>query len=351
MTPHGSTRPDASLPPADDAVAAEPAPPGAPGHAEELDELADVVSELRPGGRELDEEVLVDGLPAWRQGYPYDAKLSRREYERTKRLLQIELIKLQAHVKDSGLKIAVLFEGRDAAGKGGAIKRFMEHLNPRGARVVALTVPTPQERSQWYFQRYVAHLPSAGEIVLFDRSWYNRAGVERVMGYCSPTEYLNFMRETPDFERMLVHSGLHLVKLWFSVSPGEQAVRFAARSKDPVRQWKLSPTDLASLDKWDAYTAAKETMFFHTDTGDAPWTVVKSNDKKRARLEAMRVLLSQVDYPGKDHVLVGQPDPRIVGPADQVHEDDEDPARHFPPLSPGEPSAAPPSARAERLLR
>jgi len=314
------------------AVADVPAPRGFPGHAEELDEIVELGEALRPEGRELDDQTTADGLPAWRQGYPYDVKLGRREYERTKRRLQIELLKLQAHVRDTGQKIAVLFEGRDAAGKGGAIKRFTEHLNPRGARVVALSVPTPQEESQWYFQRYVAHLPSGGEIVLFDRSWYNRAGVERVMGYCSPTEYLNFMRETPEFERMLVHSGLRLVKLWFSVSRAEQAARFSARSLDPVRQWKLSPTDLASLDKWDAYTAAKETMFFHTDTGDAPWTVIKSNDKKRARLEAMRVLLSQVDYPSKDERLVGRPDPLIVGPAARVHEDDEDPARFFPPL-------------------
>jgi len=316
----------------DGAVAALPAPAGAPGHAEELDEIAELGEALRPEGRELDDTTTADGLPAWRQGYPYDVKLGRRDYERTKRRLQIELLKLQAHVRDTGQKVAVLFEGRDAAGKGGAIKRFTEHLNPRGARVVALSVPTPQEESQWYFQRYVGHLPSGGEIVLFDRSWYNRAGVERVMGYCSPTEYLNFMRETPEFERMLVHSGIRLVKLWFSVSRAEQAARFAARSLDPVRQWKLSPTDLASLDKWDAYTAAKETMFFHTDTGDAPWTVIKSNDKKRARLEAMRVLLAQVDYPSKDERLVGRPDPLIVGPAARVHEDDEDPARFFPPL-------------------
>ena len=315
------------------AVAEVPAPPGGPGHAEELDEIAELGEALRPEGHELDDRATGDdGLPAWRQGYPYDVKLGRRDYERTKRRLQIELLKLQAHVRDTGQKVAVLFEGRDAAGKGGAIKRFTEHLNPRGARVVALSVPTQQEESQWYFQRYVAHLPSGGEIVLFDRSWYNRAGVERVMGYCSPTEYLNFMRETPEFERMLVHSGIHLVKLWFSVSRAEQAARFSARSLDPVRQWKLSPTDLASLDKWDAYTAAKETMFFHTDTGDAPWTVIKSNDKKRARLEAMRVLLSQLDYPSKDERLVGRPDPLIVGPAARVHEDDEDPARFFPPL-------------------
>ena len=292
--------------------------------------MAELGDALRPVGSELDDLAAFDGLPAWRQGYPYQEKLGRREYERTKRLLQIELLKLQAHVKDTGQKVAVLFEGRDAAGKGGALKRFTEHLNPRGARVVALGVPTEQERSQWYFQRYVAHLPSGGEMVLFDRSWYNRAGVERVLGYCSPTDYLNFLRETPEFERMLVHSGVHLVKLWFSVSCAEQAARFAARSFDPVRQWKLSPTDLASLDQWDAYTAAKETMFFHTDTGDAPWTVVKSNDKKRARLEAMRVLLAQVDYPSKDDRLVGLPDPLIVGPAARVHEDDEDPGRFFP---------------------
>ena len=295
-----------------------------------LDELLDLTDDLRPEGAESDDAASPDGQPAWQQGYPYAKKMSRKEYEHTKRLLQIELLKLQAHVKDTGQKIAIIFEGRDAAGKGGAIKRFMEHLNPRGARVVALSVPTEQEKSQWYFQRYVAHLPSAGEIVLFDRSWYNRAGVERVMGYCSPVGYLNFMRETPDFERMLTHADIHLVKLWFSVSRKEQAARFAARSSDPVRQWKLSPTDLASLDKWEAYTDAKEAMFFHTDTGDAPWIVIKSNDKKRARLEAMRVLLSQIDYPQKDHDLVGVPDPLLVGPAGRVHEDDEDPARFFP---------------------
>ena len=305
------------------------------GHAEELDELLDLTEELRPEGQEADDRPGPAGVPAWRQGYPYPAKLGRRDYERTKRLLQIELLKLQAHVKDTGQRICVLFEGRDAAGKGGAIKRFTEHLNPRGARVVALTVPTEQERSQWYFQRYVAHLPSAGEIVLFDRSWYNRAGVERVMGYCTPVDYLNFMREAPEVERMLVHSGIHLVKLWFSVSRAEQAARFAARSSDPVRHWKLSPTDLASLDKWEAYTEAKEAMFFHTDTGDAPWTVVKSNDKKRARLEAMRVLLSQLDYPQKDLAVVGTPDPLLVGPPGRVDVDEEDPGRFFPPARPG----------------
>ena len=273
---------------------------------------------------DADEAAAAEKAPkAWRQGYPYDQKLGRDEYEETKRLLQIELLKLQSHVKESGAKILVIFEGRDAAGKGGAIKRFTEHLNPRGARVIALEKPTEQEQTQWYFQRYVQHLPSGGEIVLMDRSWYNRAGVERVMGYCTPQQYLEFMREAPEFERMLVNSGIHLVKLWFSVSHAEQRARFDSRRDDPVRQWKLSPTDLASLDKWDDYTEAKEAMFFYTDTGDAPWTVIKSNDKKRARLEAMRVLLSGIDYPAKDYALVGRPDPLIVGSASKIYEEGE----------------------------
>jgi polyphosphate kinase 2 len=235
-------------------------------------------------------------------------------------------------MKDSGERLVVIFEGRDAAGKGGTIKRFMEHLNPRGATVVALEKPSERERTQWYFQRYAAHLPAAGEIVLFDRSWYNRAGVERVMGYCSQIEYLEFMRQAPEFERMLVRSGIHLVKLWFSVSRNEQRTRFVIRQVDPVRQWKLSPTDLASLDRWDAYTQAKEAMFFSTDTADAPWTVVKSNDKKRGRLEAMRHVLSRFDYDRKDVELVGHPDPLIVGPASQVFEHGEaNSTATFPP--------------------
>jgi polyphosphate kinase 2 len=213
--------------------------------------MADLVLEL--GAPDPDELPTADGLPAWRQGYPYDAKLTRKTYDRTKRLLQIELLKLQAHIKDTGTKVAILCEGRDAAGKGGSIKRFTEHLNPRGARVVALSVPTEQERTQWYFQRYVQHLPSAGEIVFFDRSWYNRAGVERVMGYCTPQQYLEFMRECPEFERMLVNSGIHLFKLWFSVSHAEQAARFASRSLDPVKQWKLSPPT------WPAATSGTTT--------------------------------------------------------------------------------------------
>ena len=264
---------------------------------------------------------------AWKQNYPYDKKLKIAEYEATKRLLQIELLKLQHHVKEQGLKLVVVFEGRDAAGKGGAIKRFMEHLNPRGARVVALEKPTEHERTQWYFQRYVRHMPHAGEIVLMDRSWYNRAGVERVMGFCTPAEYLEFLRQCPSFEKMLIGSGVILVKLWFSVGRAEQVRRFERRKIDPVRQWKLSPTDLASLDKWDAYTQAKEAMFFYTDTMDAPWTVVKSNDKKRARLEAMRVILSRIDYPDKDVNVVGVPDPLLVGRPELVYDQGERPIR------------------------
>ena len=268
----------------------------------------------------------------WREGYPYDAKMTRHEYEQIKRDLQIELLKLQSWVKESGQKVVLIFEGRDAAGKGGTIKRFTEHLNPRGARVVALEKPTERERTQWYFQRYVSYLPGAGEIVIFDRSWYNRAGVERVMGFCTPEEYLEFMREAPELERMLVHSGIHLVKFWFSVSRSEQRTRFAARQTDPVRQWKLSPMDLASLDKWDAYTEAKEAMFFYTDTGDAPWTVIKSNDKKRARVNALRHVLHTLPYADKNPALAVAPDPLIVGPAAQVFEHGEKPDRLFPNL-------------------
>ena len=266
----------------------------------------------------------------WREGYPYDKKMSRREYEDIKRDLQIELLKMQSWVKDTGQRVVMLFEGRDAAGKGGTIKRFTEHLNPRGSRVVALEKPTERERTEWYFQRYIQHLPAAGEIVMFDRSWYNRAGVERVMNFCSPAEYLEFMRQAPELERMLVRSGIHLIKLWFSVSQSEQRTRFLQREVDPVRQWKLSPMDLASLDKWDAYTEAKEAMFFYTDTADAPWTVIKSNDKKRARIAALRYVLHVLDYPGKDDALTKTPDPLIVGPASSVFEHGEQPQRLFP---------------------
>ena len=233
--------------------------------------------------------------------YPYSDRMKRGAYERRKAALQAELLKVQRWVKESGTRIVVLFEGRDAAGKGGTIKRFMEHLNPRGARVVALEKPTERERGQWYFQRYIEHLPAAGEIVLFDRSWYNRAGVERVMGFCTGAEYLEFMRQCPELERMLVNSGIRLFKYWFSVSQDEQARRFGSRQNDPLKQWKISPVDLASLDKWDGYTEAKEAMFFYTDTADAPWTVIKSDDKKRARIACLLHFLSNDPLPRQEH--------------------------------------------------
>ena len=252
--------------------------------------------------------------PGWRQGgYPYRNLLSRKAYERQKYRLQVELLKLQAWVKETGARVVIVFEGRDAAGKGGTIKRFMEHLNPRGARVVALEKPSEVERGQWYFQRYVNHLPTRGEIVLFDRSWYNRAGVERVMGFCSEGEYQEFLRQTPEFERQLVRSGIHLFKFWFSVSRAEQRRRFKERKLHPLKQWKLSPIDTASLDKWDEYTRAKEAMFLHCDTSDAPWTVIKSDCKKRARLNAMRFVLNRLAYGERKLERIGAVDPLIVG--------------------------------------
>lgn len=250
--------------------------------------------------------------------YPYASRMREAPYEQHMLELQRELLKVQRWIEDTGQKIIVLFEGRDAAGKGGTIKRYMEHLNPRTARVVALQKPTERERTQWYFQRYVQHLPSAGELCLFDRSWYNRAGVERVMGFCSPTDYLEFMRQCPQYEQMLVRSGIRLFKYWFSVSREEQRRRFLQRQNDPLKQWKLSPIDLASLDKWDDYTEAKEAMFFYTDTADAPWTIVKSDDKKRARLNCMQHFLTTLDYPNKDHSIVRGPDPLIVGSSAHV---------------------------------
>jgi polyphosphate kinase 2 len=255
--------------------------------------------------------------------YPYQTQIRTKDYETAMAELQVELLKAQKWVKESGERIVMLFEGRDAAGKGGTIKRFMEHLNPRGARVVALEKPSDRERSQWYFQRYVEHLPSAGEIVIFDRSWYNRAGVERVMGFCTPNEYLEFMRQCPELERMFARSGIRLYKYWFSVTRAEQLRRFKARETDPLKQWKLSPIDLASLDKWDDYTEAKEAMFFYTDTADAPWTIIKSDDKKRARLNTMQHFLSDLPYPSKNRSLVRGPDPLIVGSTAHVIGRDE----------------------------
>jgi polyphosphate kinase 2 len=258
---------------------------------------------IRPDGSAVD---------TWRENYPYDDLMSRNDYEVEKYLLQVELLKFQYWVQDNRQKHVIVFEGRDAAGKGGTIKRFMEHLNPRSARTVALTKPTSTELGQWYFQRYVSHLPTYGDIVLFDRSWYNRAGVERVMSFCSDDEYRVFMDQAPQFEKMLVDSGVQLTKLWFSVTQQEQRSRFAVRQLDPVRRWKLSPMDLESLDKWEAYTDAKEEMFLHTDTEAAPWYTIKSNDKKRARINALRLFLSLVEYEGKDHEVILEADPLLV---------------------------------------
>ena len=246
--------------------------------------------------------------------------MKTEEYEALKFDLQVELLKVQNWVRTTGQRILIIFEGRDAAGKGGTIKRFMEHLNPRAARIVALEKPTDLEKGQWYFQRYVSHLPSAGEIVLFDRSWYNRAGVERVMDFCTPSQYLEFMRETPELEKMFVRSGIRVFKLWFEVSRQEQFKRFQARRTDPLKRWKLSPIDLASLDKWDAYTEAQIAMFKHTDTAEAPWTVIDSNDKKSARINAMRHVLSQLPYPDKNMEIQLEPDRTILTPARQFLE-------------------------------
>jgi polyphosphate kinase len=274
-----------------------------------------------PDGRTVD---------TWREDYPYLERMPRAKYEHEKRPLQIELVKLQNWVKATGQRLVIVFEGRDAAGKGGTIKRFTEHLNPRGAQVVALPKPSEREQTQWYLQRYVRHLPAAGEIVMFDRSWYNRAGVERVMGFCTQMEYEEFMREAPEFERMLIRSGLDLTKFWFSVTRAEQRTRFIIRRVDPVRQWKLSPMDIESLDKWETYTEAKEAMFFYTDTAEAPWTVVKSNDKKRARLEAIKHVLAKIDYAGKDEEVIGKPDRAIIGPPSVLSE--HNPDRVYPEL-------------------
>ncbi len=315
---------------------------GVPPH--DVDTLAKVMAAIMEGTSSDDASVLRNALlrqpgrsiarrgtrsddtlsPTWRTGgYPYKNLMSRKSYEKEKYKLQVELLKLQAWVKNTGQKVVILFEGRDAAGKGGTIKRFMEHLNPRGARVVALEKPTEAERGQWYFQRYVVHLPTAGEIVLFDRSWFNRAGVEKVMGFCTPDEYTEFMRQAPEFERNLVRSGMHVIKFWYSVSRAEQRRRFNEREAHPLKQWKLSPIDMASLDKWDEYTKAKEAMFFYTDTTDAPWTVVKSDCKKRARLNTMRYVLHKLAYDNKDIEKIGPIDPLLIGRAHIVYEQGE----------------------------
>ncbi len=266
-------------------------------------------------GHENDPDLIApDGsaVETWRENYPYDERMTQSEYEIEKYKLQVELLKFQYWSQDHNLRHVIIFEGRDAAGKGGTIKRFTEHLNPRAARVVALNKPSSTELGQWYFKRDIQHLPTFGEIVMFDRSWYNRSGVERVMGFCTDDEYEVFMRQAPEFERMLIESGIHLTQLWFSVTQQEQRTRFAIRQIDPVRRWKLSPMDLESLDKWEEYTEAKEQTFLRTDSDHAPWITVKSNDKKRARLNAMRYFLNQFDYEDKDETVVHAPDPLIV---------------------------------------
>ena len=285
---------------------------------DDLEALKDALMQQEEAAASHPDEELA---PDWRKGgYPYRHLMSRKNYEKQKYHLQVELLKLQAWVKETGQKVVVIFEGRDAAGKGGTIKRFMEHLNPRGAHVVALEKPSETERGQWYFQRYVQNLPTKGEIALFDRSWYNRAGVERVMGFCTDAEYEEFMRQTPEFERTLVRSGVHLIKFWFSVSRKEQRRRFKERETHPLKQWKLSPIDKASLDKWEDYTKAKEALFFYTDTADAPWTVIKSDCKKRARLNALRYILHKLPYANKDVTQIGELDPLLVGRAHIVYE-------------------------------
>ena len=260
--------------------------------------------------------------------YPYPKQMKNAPYLEEMELLQIELVKMQTWVQKVGERIVMLFEGRDAAGKGGTIQRFTENLNPRGAKVVALAKPSDTERGQWYFQRYIEKLPTKGEIVFFDRSWYNRGGVEHVMGFCTPHEYLEFMRQTPEFERMMVRSGIRLFKFWFSVSREEQLRRFLGRAKDPLKQWKLSPMDVESLGRWDSYTKAREAMLFYTDTADAPWTIIRSDDKKRARLNAIKYILHTIPYAGKDEDVVTAPDAHIVGSAKAIYEHGEHPHSH-----------------------
>jgi polyphosphate kinase len=275
----------------------------------------------------------------WREDYPYPDRLRRAPYQAAKQTLQIELVKLQRHVKASGRRLLIVCEGRDASGKGGTIRRFTEHLNPRGVRVVALDKPAAHEQGQDYLRRYEQHLPGPGEIVLLDRSWYNRAGVEHVMGFCEPAEYRRFLRDAPAFEQALIADRIDLVKLWFSVTRAEQLRRLIDRQADPIKRWKLSPVDLASVGRWDEYTGAEEVMFAHTDVPRAPWASVKANDKRRARLEAMRYVLSLFDYAGKDRDVVGQPDPLIVTaptqrggmqPVSASHDRPDKPARSAP---------------------
>tara|TARA_R110002124_G_C8968218_1_gene514744 strand:- start:4402 stop:5295 length:894 start_codon:yes stop_codon:yes gene_type:complete len=245
--------------------------------------------------------------------YPYSDKLSRKKYDRALRILQIELVKVQAWAQDTGARLVLVFEGRDAAGKGGTINAIRAYLNPRNARIAALPKPTEREQGQWYFQRYISHLPTSGELVLFDRSWYNRAGVEPVMGFCTPEQHRIFLQEAPKFEQMLVDENIHLFKFWLNIGREMQMKRFHDRAHDPLKQWKLSPMDVASLDKWGDYTEKRNLMLKMTHTQSTPWTIVRSNDKRRARLNSIRHVLTHLDYDGKDMEAIGKIDPLILG--------------------------------------
>jgi polyphosphate kinase 2 len=253
-------------------------------------------------------------------GYPYDEELKKKVYRQELVQLQLELLKLQAHVQQSGMRFVALFEGRDASGKGSCINRFLERLNPRHARSVALSRPTEVERGQWYFQRYVCHLPTAGDMLLFDRSWYNRAGVERVMGFCTPAQTEAFLRAAPEFERLLVEDGIILIKYYLAIGREMQLQRFHERRHDPFKRWKITDIDLAAIDKWDDYTRAQADIFKRTSSVEAPWIVVRANDQRRARLETIRWALSHIDYPGKDARAVGEPDPKIIGTGPEYFE-------------------------------
>jgi polyphosphate kinase 2 len=259
-------------------------------------------------------------LPSWVEeaklsagGYPYDKKMKREEYDSALEALQIELVKVQFWLQATGKKVMAVFEGRDAAGKGGAIFATKAYLNPRSARIVALTKPTETERGQWYFQRYISHFPTAGEFVLFDRSWYNRAGVEPVMGFCTPEEHKRFLKETPRMEKMIVHDDVHFFKFWLNIGRETQIERFHDRRHSPLKCWKLSDMDIAALTKWDDYTAARDQMLEKTHTEDAPWTVLHANDKRRARINLIRHILKSIDYDGKDKKAIGEIDDKILG--------------------------------------
>ncbi len=270
----------------------------------------DAPDEIRAAIRRADKDDILDPR------YPYSEEMKRKTYEAQMEALQIELVKLQAWARDSGARVAVVFEGRDAAGKGGTIKRFRQNLNPRGARVVALSKPSDTERSQWYFQRYADHLPAGGEIVFYDRSWYNRGVVEHVFGFCTDAQREHFFAQVGNFENMLVEDGIHLFKIWLTVSRGEQLRRFLAREGDPLKQWKLSRIDVEGLHKWDDYTAAIDETLARSHSDTAPWTIIRSDDKRRARLAAIRTVLSQIDYAGKDADAVGTPDASICAMPD-----------------------------------